>query len=133
MNRFAWTIVVSKEAVLSKIEFDYIVNMSTSWERVVFVFGETNINTPQELREYFSNILWEMKKYDISHSWEDKMEIIWWECEEEIYECATFEGEQVDFEEMKDRFEDFDGVVSIREAELSSKFWNRVIKVDFVY
>ncbi len=77
--------------------------------------------------------LWELKNYDISISTEDKMDIINSTYSEWVYELATFEWEQVDFEEINSRFCDFEEVVSIREAEISEKFWNKVVKVDFVY
>jgi hypothetical protein len=77
--------------------------------------------------------LWEFKNHDISISTEDKIEIINVAYEEWIYEVATFEWEEVTFAEIMDRFADFEEVISIREAELSQKFWNKTIKVDFVY
>ena len=53
--------------------------------------------------------------------------------EEWVYELASFEWEQVEYNDFVDRFRDFDWVISVREAEASNKFWNKVIKVDFVY
>ena len=53
--------------------------------------------------------------------------------EEGIYEIATFEWEEVDFNEIFDRFKDFEEVVAIREVEVSEKFGNKKIRVDFVY
>ena len=76
---------------------------------------------------------WELKHYDISISTEDKMELVNDTYEEWVYELATFEWEQVDFNEIYDRFQDFEEVVCIREAEDSLRFWNKVVKVDFVY
>ena len=133
MNIFAGNIVVSKESVLSKIPYDYIANLSATGERVVFVFGETGQESSEAVVSELTQLLWEISQVDISHSTEEKLDILNTTYEEGIYELASFEGENVSYGEIKDRFEDFEEAVCVREAEISKKFGTKIIRVDFVY
>lgn len=133
MNIFSGNLVVGKNAILWNLKCDYIANLSTTWERVIFVFWETETLSSAELLELFREQLWEITKYDLSHSVEDKIDIFHTTYEEWAYELASFEWENMNLADIKDRFEDFEEAVCVREAEKSEKFWNRVIKVDFVY
>jgi hypothetical protein len=132
MNTFAWNVTLSWNKVID-LDFSYVENISKSWDKVVFIFGETEFKTSEEMIEFLKQKLWELKNFDISISSEDKGEILDDDYEEWVYELVTFEWEDVNFDEIKERFENFDGVISIREAEISKRFWNRTIKVDFVY
>ncbi len=133
MNTFAWNIILNWNKVISGLDFDYVANLSKTWDKIMFIFGDTELNSTAEIIDMIEDKLWDLKSYDISVSSEDKIEIINDTYEEWVYEIATYEWEQVDFEEIIERFEDFDEVVSIREWEISEKFWNKVVKVDFVY
>ena len=133
MNTFAWNITLKWNRVIKDIDFDYIENLSISWDKVIFIFWDTELKTSLEVVKMLEEKLWEFKNHDISISTEDKLEIVWWDYEEWVYELASFEWEQVDFKDILDRFTDFDGVISVREAEISTRFWNKVVKVDFVY
>lgn len=133
MNTFAWNITLKWSTTINLLEYDYIESFTKSWDKVIFIFGETKFNSSKELLNFFEERFEKLLNYDISISSEDKIDVVPWDYEEWIYELVSFEWEQVDFNEVKDRFEDIAEVVSIREAEISSKFWNRVIKVDFVY
>ncbi|MFK7780005.1 MAG: hypothetical protein QM490_02560 [Candidatus Gracilibacteria bacterium] len=133
MNTFAGNIVLKGNKSISGLDFDYVENLSKIGDKVVFIFGDTELKSTSEILDMLKEKLGEIKSYDISISSEDKMDIINSTYEEGVYELATFEGEQVDFAEINDRFKDFEEVVSIREAEISSKFGNKVVKVDFVY
>lgn len=133
MNTFSGTITIKWNKTINLSEYDYVENISKDWNKVVFIFGDTDFKKSEELIDDFKNKFWDLVDFDISISSEDKIEILWWDYEEWVYELASFEWEQVEFKEILDRFIDFDWVVSIREAEVSKKFWNKVIKVDFVY
>ena len=133
MNKFAWNITLDWNPSVSKVDFDYIENLSKNWNKVLFVFWETELNSSEELITMLKDKLWEMLNHDISISTENKLNIVWESYEEWLYELASFEWEEVDFAEIVDRFVEVEEVVSIREAEVSKRFWNRVIKVDFVY
>lgn len=133
MNTFAWNIVLKWNKSIKWIDFDYVENLSKTWDKIVFIFWDTKLNKSSEIMQLLQDKLWDILSYDISISTEDKMDIINDTYEQWVYELATFEWEQVDFDEILERFWDFEEVVSIREAEMSSKFWNKVVKVDFVY
>lgn len=133
MNTFVWNVTLKWNRSVNNLDFDYVENISKEWNKVVFIFGDTELKTSSEIVDMLKEKLWEILNYDISITTEDKLEIVGWNYEEWVYELASFEWEQVDFSEILDRFWEFDWVVSIREAEVSKRFWNRVIKVDFVY
>lgn len=124
------TLVWNKEV---KLPFDFIESLSKSWDKILFIFGETELKNSEEIVSMLKEKLWELKNFDISCSAEDKIEVVNGSYEEWIYEVATFEWEEVSFDEIMDRFSDFEEVVSVREAEISTKFWNKTVKVDFVY
>ncbi len=132
MNVFSWTVTLEGNRKVN-LDFDFIESLSKAWDKIVFVFWETELKTSIEVVDMLKKELWEIKNFDISTSTEDKIEVINIAYEEGIYEVATFEWEEVTFDEIMDRFSEFEEVISIREAELSSKFWNKTIKVDFVY
>jgi len=133
MNHFAWNITFNWNKSINWIDFDYVESLWKSWDKTIFVFWETNLSSSKDIVKYFEDKFWNLKNHDISISTEDKIEIIWESYEEWLYELASFEWEQVDFNEIVDRFKDVLEVVSIREAEVSNKFWNKIVKVDFVY
>lgn len=132
MNIFSWnfTMVGNKKIDL---DFDFVESLAKNGDKIVFVYGETEMKTSSEIVEMLKSTVWELRNYDISISTEDKVEIVNLAYEEGIYELATFEWEEVDFDEIMDRFKDFEEVVSIRETEISERFWNKKIRIDFVY
>lgn len=132
MNIFSWNITLKGNKSIN-LDYDYIESLSKNGDKTIFIFWETELKTSKELIEMFKEKLWELNYYDLSISTEDKIEVINVAYEEWIYEVATFEWEEVSFEEIMDRFADFEEVISIREAEESERFWNKKIKVDFVY
>ena len=115
------------------LDFDFVESLSKNGDKIVFVFWETELKTSKEVLDMIIQSVWELKNYDISISSEDNIEIVNLAYEEGIYEIATFEWEEVDFNEIFDRFKDFEEVVAIREVEVSEKFGNKKIRVDFVY
>ncbi|MDD3646300.1 MAG: hypothetical protein PHH06_02730 [Candidatus Gracilibacteria bacterium] len=132
MNIFAGNFTLNGNRKID-LDFDFVESISKTGDKIVFVFGETEVKTSKELLEYISSSVGEMKTYDLSISSEEKVEIINLAYEDGIYELATFEGEEVSFDEIYDRFKDFEEVVSIREVEISDRFGNKKIRVDFVY
>lgn len=132
MNIFSGNITLEWNKKID-LDFDYIENLSKSWDKVLFVFWETELNKTSDLQKMFEEKLGKIKNYDLTLSSENNLEIIGESYEEWVYELATFEWEEVSFEEIFDRFKDFEEVVCVREAEVSEKFGNKKIKVDFVY
>ena len=133
MNLFSGNLLLEWNIAIKWLEFDYIENISKSWDKIIFIFWETELAKSSDIINLLEKKLWKFKNVDLSISTEDKIDIINDTYEEWVYELATFEWEQVDFNEIFDRFKWFEEVVSIREAEISNKFWNKVVKVDFVY
>ena len=132
MNIFSWNFTLKGNKKID-LDFDFVETISKSWDKVVFVFGETELKTSKDLLDHIISQVWEFKNYDLSISSEEKVEIINLAYEDGIYELATFEWEEVSFDEIYDRFKDFEEVVSIREVEISDRFWNKKVRVDFVY
>ena len=134
MNIVVWTINLKENKnIPESFDFDYVASLSSNWEKNLFFFGETEIKTSKDFLEYSKKELWEISDYDISISSEDKILLEPYDYEEWIYEVVSFEWEQINFSEIKKRFEESDALISIREAWISKKFWNNIIKVDFVY
>jgi hypothetical protein len=134
MNIFAWNITIKGNLLIpDDFPYDYIENLSLSWDKTLYLFWETDFNSSDELVNYFVSKIWELNNFDISISTEDKIEVIPYDFEEWVYEVVSFEWEQITFEEIKDRFLEHDAMFSVREVEESSKFWNKVIRVDFIY
>lgn len=131
MANFAWNITVKWNPKVD-LDFDFIESLGKTWNKNIFFFGEVENANSNDILDVFKE-KFEILNYDISVEGEDKVEILWESYEEWLYESASFEGEEVSFDEIKDRFWEFEEVVSIREAWISEKFWNKVIKVDFVY
>jgi len=134
MNTIVWTVnLAENKKIPESFDFDYVASLSKNGEKNLYIFGETEIKTSKEFLEYCKSELWEISNFDLSISSEDNIFLEPYDYEEWIYEVASFEWEQITFWEIKNRFEWADWIISIREAEDSRKFWNRVIKVDFVY
>jgi hypothetical protein len=133
MNTFAWNITLRWNNTIGEFDFDYVENLSKDWNKVLYVFWDTELENSEDLVDFLGDKLWAFINHDLSISTENKISIVWDSFEEGVYELATFEWEQVDFDDLLDRFIDFDWVISVREAEISTRFWNKVVKVDFVY
>jgi len=134
MNTFAWNITLNcNKEIWSDFEFDFLESISLTWDKNLYIFWETKIESSEEIIKNLELRFWELKNYDISISSEEKIEIYPYDFDEWIYEVVSFEWEHVDFNEIKNRFSEHDAIFSIREAEDSDKFWNKIIRADFVY
>lgn len=81
----------------------------------------------------FQKILGDYDLIDISYEEDDAIEILTEELESWIYECVSFEWPELVFEDIWERFSEVDAVICVREAEISKRYHNRVIRVDFLY
>lgn len=134
MNTFAWNITFNwNKVVPENFEFDYIESLSKIWDKNLYIFGETELKKSNDLVKSFEEKFGELKNYDISISSEDKIELLEYDYEEWMYELVSFEWEFTDFNEIKERFEDHDAIFSVRETWVSERFWNKIVRVDFVY
>ncbi len=134
MNKFAGTLTFTGEVEVNKIQDKHLVIKSQdSQYTTVFLLGNTKHETSEELIKSYNNI-WELFAYDISISTEDNMTILNNEIDKEgLYEVASFESSEADLRDIIERFQDSFEVMSVREAEESEKFGNRIIKADFIY
>lgn len=134
MNRFAWNITLNwNKVVPQEFDYEFIESLSKIWDKNLYIFWETNFKSSKDLVQYLENTFWKLKDFDISISTENKIVLMDYDYEEWIYELASFEWEFTDFNEIKERFLDHEAIFSIREANISNKFWNKIIKCDFVY
>lgn len=133
MNQICGNIRVKMESKFDLKDFEIVENSSKSWTKVIYFYGETELKTSEEFLKYLKENSLEILDFDISISSEDKIFINEFELWDWLYELVSFEWEQVNFDEIRERFEDSEEVISIREWEVSKKFWNRIIKADFVY
>ncbi len=131
MNKFAWNITLKWNPKVD-LDFDFVESLGKTGNKNIFVFGETDETTKDWILKFFEE-KFEVLNSDLSIETEEKIEIIWESYEEWLYEVASFEWEEVDFKEIFERFEEFEEVVCVRESWISEKFWNKIIKVDFVY
>lgn len=132
MNKFIWNITFKWNVNFKDLKYKYL---QVKWIELVctiFVYWKTLLESSDKLQEEFA-LFWEILNYDISFDKEDNIVILNDDIEEGIYELVSFEWPEVDFIDIKDRFEDVYEVISVREAEESSIYWNRIVKVDFVY
>jgi hypothetical protein len=134
LNTVVWTITLEWNNIIPEsFDFDTIASLTKEWNKVLYIFGETEIKTSKEFVEYCEKELGKITHTDISISSEDNILLEPYDYEEWVYEVSSFEWEQVSFSEIKNRFEESDSFVSIRECEVSKRFWNKIIRVDFVY
>ena len=134
MNQVVWTInLLENKNIPESFDFDYVASLSKNWEKNLFIFGETEIKTSVEFVKYCEEELWKIADFDISISSEENILLEPYDYEEWIYEVASFEWEQISFGEIKNRFAENDAFISVREAGISKKFGNKIVKVDFVY
>ena len=134
MNLIVWNFTLKGNKQVPKtFDFDIIESISKTWNKIIYFFWEIEISSSKDFLKYLQKEFWEILNYDISISTEDKIELLPYDYEEWIYELVSFEWEEVNFEEILERFKEHDAIFSVREAEISKRFWNRVIKVDFVY
>ena len=134
MNRFAWNITLNwNKVVPQEFDYEFIESLSKIWDKNLYIFWETNFKSSKDLVQYLENTFWKLKDFDISISTENKIVLMDYDYEEWIYELASFEWEFTDFNEIKERFLDHEAIFSIRESNISNKFWNKIIKCDFVY
>lgn len=131
MNIFAWNITLkNKRETLPEIDFDIFQIDAKNY----FIMGaDEKINSSKELIIFLEKYFWAWESYDISIESEMALEILSSEYEQGVYECVSFEGPQVDFDDILERFAESEAAIVVREAEISKRYGNKVVKVDFIY
>lgn len=134
MNKIAGTIVYKwflDETQLEKSEYSCFDTPLENGNTCVLVFWETKKDIVKLRKELES--IGEILHYDLSHSDTERLMLLNKKVEWEIHEQVSFEWIEAIYEAIIERFAENYEVVAIREAEASQKFWNKVIKVDFIY
>ena len=135
MNKFAWSIVYEgllTDEVLDELEYTCHPTYLESGDTCLLVFWNTKQEGRASLEKQLST-LGPVKYIDLSVEWEDKIMLLNKQIEWDVYETVAFEGIEICYEELIERFGESYEAVAIREAEISPKFWNRVVRVDFIY
>lgn len=134
MNTFSGTISFKTKIDTSKIQDKHVaVESAESDIFTLYIFGQTKIQSSEELIQSYEKF-GEIFSYDISISTEDNIAILNTDYEKDgLYEVAAFEWPEIDYKDIIGRFDEMFEVICVREAEESEKFWNRIVKVDFIY
>jgi hypothetical protein len=133
MNIFAGNISLPWNLIqVPDLDYDII----TLTEKSFFImWGTETFNTVEELRADLEKSFWEISVFDISFDRDDgRVEILSEEYPEDgVYECVSFEGPNVDMQDIVERFSDSAELVSVRKAWISQSYGNDIIKADFLF
>lgn len=132
MLKFAWNITFKDEVDTKAIKYEFLETYMEDWTINVLVFWKTEKETSEAIIEEMKKA-WEIVDSDISIEKEDKIALLNNKVDWNIYELVSFEWIEVCYEEILERFVETTEIVSIREAWTSKKFWNKIIKADFIY
>ncbi len=131
MNLIVWSITFEWGINIPKsFDFDVIETLSKTWDKNVYLFWETEIESSKDFISMCKKEIWKIKNFDISISSENKIELLPYDYQEEIYEIISFEWEEVEFSEILEKLKDNESIFSVREAEVSEKFLNRIVRAD---
>ena len=134
MYAIAWTITLDTQNPLpDSFDFDTIVHNNLEDKQTIFFFGETPCESIDDFLKVHSEELWNIKSFDISHGNEDSIFLDPSSYEEGVYEVTSFEGSHINFDDIHNRFEEVAEAICVRECEVSNRFWNKIIRVDFIY
>ena len=134
MNKIAGTIIYKwflDESKLDGLEYSCFDTPLETGNTTLLIFWETKSDV-KKLKEQLETI-WEIISYDVSHSDENRLMLLNKKVEWEVHESVTFEWIEAAYEAIVDRFAENYEVVAIREAGDSQLFWNKMVKVDFIY
>lgn len=130
MNIFAGNFSLEEKTTTPELDFDII----QTWEKSYFImWADDGLDSSKNVVDFIENFFWKLATHDISIEWEDQLEIISSEYEVWAYECVSFQWPEVSFDDILERFAGSSEAISIREAEESKVYGNKVIKVDFMY
>lgn len=133
-NLFAWSITFKWNVVVKKSDdFNFVKNLTKNWDSNVFFYGNTDLNSSQELLTYFKwYVSLEIISSDLSISTEDKIEIFDFEEIDWEYSFMTVSWIWNDFFDVLESFEENEEVVCVREAEINNIFWEKNIRIDII-
>ena len=130
MEIFAGNFLLKNKTQTPDIDYDII----QTGEKSYFIMGaDESIKSMTDVIAFIETEFGEVASYDLSIESEHSLEVISSEYETGDYECVSFEWPQVDFADILERFADSMEVVCIRECETSLSYWNKIVRVDFIY
>lgn len=134
MNKIAWSILFEKQIDFVIEDLFFVETSNSDWTFNYFLYWKTYINTSLEMISKLEKMAWiKSINYDISISTEDSLEIYQEIKIDWIYTITSIEWAAENFDSVVSKFSDSSPyIISIREAESSNKFWNRIIKIDIV-
>lgn len=131
MNTLAGSITFKGVLDTTDIWIHFVLNKVREWVFNIFMYWDTQFESSHEVTEHIAGkITGEVLNYDVSISTEDKIKVYWWE-KGWNYVLKSVQWKDITFEGIVSSLTEL-GIVSIREAEESKIFWNRVIKIDYL-
>ena len=130
MNIFAGNFSVKQDMEVPNIDYDII---KISAKNFFIMWGSEEISDQTELGTFLAKNFGELESTDISIDSEVRVEILADESLWESYECVVFTWPSVEISEILERFADSWDVLCVREGNISQRFWNREVVVDFMY
>jgi len=133
MNIFAGNMTLPWN-ILQIPDLDYDI-ITLSQKNFFIMWGTENFSTVEELRADLEKSFWEISVFDVSFDRDDnRVEILSEEYPEDgVYECVSFEGPNVDMQDIIERFTDSAELVSVRKAGISPSYGNDIVKADFLF
>jgi hypothetical protein len=130
MNIFAGNFSLEEKTQTPELDFDIV---QTGEKSYFIMWAEESLNSSKDVVSFIERYFWKLASHDISIEWEDALEIISSEYEVGAYECVSFEGPEVEFDDILERFAASTEAIAIRQAEASKIYGNKIIRVDFLY
>ncbi|MCD5375267.1 hypothetical protein LR010_02315 [Candidatus Gracilibacteria bacterium] len=130
MNIFAGNFSLEEKTQTPELDFDIV----QTGEKSYFIMGaEEGLDSSEQVASFIQRYFGKLSTHDISIEGEDALEIISSEYEVGAYECVSFEGPTVEFDDILERFAGSSEAIVIRETEESKIYGNKIIRVDFLY
>ena len=131
MKLFAGNFTLKDPIDIPPLDYDII---KIDENNYFIMWGSEEFESSHDVIVFLRETLWELTHGDISIDGEDMLEILGQELYEQgSYECVSIEWPYIDFAEILERFAESGEVICVREAWVSQKYANRIVKVDFIY
>jgi len=130
MDIFAWNFLLKNKTDYPDIDYDIL---QTGEKSYFIMWADESITSSKDVITFLEKEFGPLESYDISIESEDALEVVSSEYETGDYECVSFEGPQVDFADILERFADSMEAVCVRECETSKVYGNKIVRVDFIY